>query len=73
MQVSGGRESCCGCSSSLVDVWSLVKLILTKPKEKWKATGKSIWEGLRDKEKVTVEMQALQYYEHMGFKGFILL
>ena len=46
---------------------------MTKPKEKWKATGKSIWEGLRDKEKVTVEMQALQYYEHMGFKGFVLL
>ena len=45
---------------------------MTKPKEKWKPTGKSIWEG-RDKEKVTVEMQALQHYEHMGFKGFVLL
>ena len=31
---------------------------MTKPKEKWKLTGKSIWEG-RDKEKVTIEMQAL--------------
>ena len=45
---------------------------LTKPKEKWKPTGKSIWEG-RDKEQVTVEMRALQYYEDMGFKGSVLL
>ena len=45
---------------------------LTRPKEKWKPAGKSIWEG-RDKDKVTVEMRALQYYEDMGFKGFVLL
>ena len=43
-----------------------------KFKEKWKPPGKSIWEG-RDKDKVTVEMRALQYYEDMGFKGFVLL
>ena len=45
---------------------------MTRPKEKWKPAGKSIWEG-RDKDKVTVEMRAFKYYEDMGFKGFVLL
>jgi hypothetical protein len=32
--------------------------------------GKSIWRG-RDDEEVSVETVALQYYEDMGYKGFV--
>jgi Fanconi-associated nuclease 1 len=42
------------------------------PSDSWKWKGKSLWKG-KDEEQVNVETRALQYYENMGFKGFVCL
>jgi Fanconi-associated nuclease 1 len=41
---------------------------MDKDKDKWK--GKSVWQG-RDGDEVSVETLALQYYENLGYRGFV--
>ena len=71
VQVAGGGESCCGCHLRLSLMFG--EADFDEAKGEVEAHWQIYLGGPEGQGEGYFEMQALQYYEHMGFKGFVLL